>query len=136
MDVKNKRGEPASKWGLIIQFIKFNLVGVLNTAIDMGAFAILTHFGLNMYAANVISYSLGLVNSWVWNSRWTFGDKKMNGKKVLGFVAVNLLAMGVQMAVLWVGKGKLGLNHNLAKLLAIPFGLVVNFLGNRLFVFK
>lgn len=136
MDKKNRQAEPNSKWKLLIQFVKFNLIGVLNTAIDMGTFALLTHFGINIYAANMISYALGLTNSWIWNSRWTFGSKKLDGKKVFGFIAVNLLTLGVQTVILWIGRDRMGLNHNVAKLLAIPFGLIINFLGNRFFVFK
>lgn len=131
-----KTEKDVSKWAWLIQFIKFNCVGVLNTLIDMGSYALLTYLGCNIYLAQVISFSLGLTNSWIFNSRWTFSDKKVTGKRLLLFIAVNLVALGVQMTVLWFGTTKMGWHPMIAKVVAVPFGLIVNFLGNRLIVFN
>lgn len=131
-----KSDKNASKWALLIQFIKFNCVGVLNTLIDMGVYGLLTYFGCNIFVAQSISFVCGLTNSWIFNSRWTFSDKKITGKRLLLFIIVNLVSLGIQMTALWIGTTKMGWHPMVAKVVAVPFGLIVNFLGNRFIVFN
>lgn len=117
--------------------IKFGMVGVLNTAIDFGVFTLLTQvFGWGVEVSQVISYTCGLVNSYFFNSRWVF--KKENKKstvQVAKFVAVNLVALGVSVGVLSLLVNSLHMNQMWAKVIATCFSLVVNFIGNKLFVF-
>lgn len=131
-----KPEQNASKWAILIQFIKFNCVGVLNTLIDLGSYSLLTYLGCNIYLAQVIAYTLGVTNSWIFNSRWTFNDKQVTGVRLLLFILVNLAALGMQTVILWFGTTRMGWSPIISKIVAIPFGLVVNFLGNRLIVFR
>ena len=120
----------------LIKFIKFNAVGLLNTLIDLGVYTLLEAVGLYYVAAQVISYLCGMANSYVCNSLWTFREKNTSAGKVLAFVAVNLAALGVSIGVLAACRGLWGLEGLWAKVISLPFSLGVNFLGNRLFVFK
>lgn len=120
----------------LIKFIKFNAVGLLNTVIDFVVYTLLTAVGMNFAAAQVISYGCGMLNSYICNSRWTFKEKKDSAGRVFGFVLVNLAALGVSIGMLALCKNLWGLEGALAKLIATPFSLVINFVGNRLFVFK
>ena len=54
------------------QFIKFSAVGVTNTLVDFIVFWLLTHAGMNYMLSQVFSYSAGILNSYIWNSKWTF----------------------------------------------------------------
>lgn len=62
-----------NKW---IPLIKFALVGVVNTLIDFAVYALLTTIGVNYILAQWISYSAGILNSYVMNRKWTFEKKK------------------------------------------------------------
>jgi putative flippase GtrA len=84
---------------------KFGLVGIMNTAIDLGVFNVLSQvFGLYVVAANVISVSIAIINSYLWNKNWTFQDKEK--KDVLGqfakFVSFSLVGMGIQTFMVWL----------------------------------
>lgn len=121
-----------------IRIIKFGLVGGMNTLVDYAVFAALTQLlGVYFVIAQIISYACGLANSYFFNSKWTFkADGERNLNVLARFVVVNLAALGVSIGILALCK-QLGLsNELLAKLVAIPFSLAVNFIGNRLFVFK
>ena len=63
--------------GGINKFIKFGLVGVLNTLINWIIFALLNFVGVYYIVANVIAYAIATANSYIWNSKWVF---KYNGK--------------------------------------------------------
>ena len=57
----------------LLKAAKFAVVGVVNTLIDYGVFALLAQvLFVNVYLAQVISYSCGILNSYIWNRSWTF----------------------------------------------------------------
>lgn len=131
---KEKRG--AAKW--LVQFIKFNIIGISNTVVDFLIYTLLTALGLNIYVAQVAGYGCGMINSYIWNSRWTFREeKKRNAREIALFIAVNLVALGVGEGVLYLCQNVFHIESaTLSKLISIPFSMGVNFVGNKLFVFN
>lgn len=121
----------------LVQFIKFNLVGVLNTLVDLGVYAVLTAVGLNKYVAQVISYACGVLNSYLFNTLWTFKkERRRTAKEFFLFVCVNVVSLGVSLGMLYVAEHYLHVEGKLLqKLIATPVAMVVNFFGNKLFVF-
>jgi putative flippase GtrA len=121
------------------QAVKFSLVGVVNTLLDMLIFALLTLlplFAAQYVYAQVISYSCGVVCSLALNKLWTFKQREpMRIGQIVCFLLVNLAALGVSSGALYLYQGW-GLAPLLAKVLSVPFSLGVNFVGNKLFVFK
>ncbi len=125
-------------WDMFVKFIKFNIVGVMNTALDLGIFALLTWIGVGEGLAKTVSYSCGVLNSYFWNSRWTFKQEhKKSAREFLLFVLVNLFSYAVARLVLQGSLTWLHIeNANVRSLIATPASVIVNFIGNRLFVFK
>ena len=118
------------------KFIKFNIVGVINTLVDLLAYTLLTYLGMSILPAQAISYVLGAANSYILNSGWTFKNKSFSWVKLLLFVMVTLLGYGLSVAILFFLKRHWRLAGFFAKLIALPFTIVFNFAGMRLFVFK
>ena len=121
-----------------LKIIKFGLVGCLNTLVDFLVFTLLNRiFGI-YYAAKVISYACGLLNSYFWNTRWTFREEhKKSTREAALFVLVNLVSLGVSLLMLYVCKNVLGISVDiLSNLIATVVSLLVNFTGNRLIVFR
>ena len=56
----------------IVRFIKFGMVGVLNTLVNWVIFFILETCGVYYILANIISYSLSTIHSYLWNTLWVF----------------------------------------------------------------
>jgi putative flippase GtrA len=52
--------------------IKFGVVGIVNTGVDITLFVVLVQMGLSPIPANIISFSVGAINSYLANSRFTF----------------------------------------------------------------
>lgn len=125
-------------WDMFVKFVKFNIVGVMNTALDLGIFALLTWAGVGEGLAKTVSYSCGVLNSYFWNSRWTFKQEhKKSAREFLLFVLVNLVSYAVARIVLQGSLTWLHIeNANIRNLIATPVSVIVNFIGNRLFVFK
>ncbi len=68
-------------------FIKYSLVGVSGTILDLGIFtALITFTGLGSTLflrgiATTLSFAVAVTNNFVWNKTWTFKDKDPNIKK-------------------------------------------------------
>lgn len=79
-------------------FIKFGLVGASGVLVNLGAFALLLHAGLDKYFASPVAIELSIIWNFLLNNYWTFrwretGDRvRIRGLK---FNAVSFLTLGV-----------------------------------------
>lgn len=120
------------------QLGKFGIVGVANTLIDFGVFMLLHgKMGLVYSVSQVISYSCGMTNSYLWNKFWTFKSRrKIHFVEVAKFVLVNLASLSIALGVLYVLRERQKWGAAESKVLATLGSLLVNFLGNKLWVFR
>ncbi len=120
------------------QLIKYGAVGVLNTAVDFLVYQLLTFIGINYAVAQCISYSCGILNSYLFNSRWTFKeDAKREKSEFVAFVVVNVISLGLSVLLLKVCYDVLGIESDLiSKAIVTPIVMVINFIGTKLLVFK
>lgn len=93
----------------IVQFIKFGIVGVSNTAVDWIVYYFVA--GSIITASNAkptvkaISFAVAVVNSYIWNTIWTFRKEYSQSTDNVGstgksaifvkFVVVSLVGWGV-----------------------------------------
>ena len=88
------------------RIIRFGLVGVVNTAIDFALFALLFYvFDWPLLAANAAAYGAAVVNSYLLNKYWTFGDTSRGRTAVLRgvlFVVLNLVGLALASVAIWL----------------------------------
>ncbi len=137
------------------QMMKFAIVGVLNTMVDFAVFQALNLLLGWVYVAQVIGYTCGIINSYIWNSNWTFREQRTRSfREIALFIVVNLASLGVSLGVIWLCRDVFGITNEwvaswmpaalngfikgdtVDKLIATCFAIVVNYVGNRLFVFN
>ncbi|MBN2440928.1 MAG: GtrA family protein [Spirochaetales bacterium] len=125
-------------WIKFEQFIKFNLVGLVNTAITFIIFALLNKFfQINKFVAEPVGYSCGLINSFIMNKLWTFGKKhRFHVLEGIKFVIVNGIALGGTLLILMVSEDYLHIDVLWGKLIGYCFSIPVNYLGFKFWVFK
>ena len=58
-----------------MQFIKFSLVGVMNTLISEGIYVVLVFLGGHYLVASFVGFTLSVLNAYFWNSRYVFHDE-------------------------------------------------------------
>ena len=122
----------------LYKLYKFGMVGVMNTAVDFLVYTVLVSvLGWGLYVSQVISYSCGMLNSYVINRKWTFSTK--NGFfswELVRFILLNLSMMLLGMAIIWFCTQQLMLHKLVAKLISTVLVLVVNFLVSNFWVFR
>lgn len=139
------------KYPIIMQFVKFVVIGFINTALD---FAILNlemwmfsiYAGWPIIIFNVVSFAIASTNSFIWNRLWTF--KVKSGEKVamqyLQFIIVTAIGMGINSSIVYLGTTVVGphfglhpqLWANVVKVFATCISLIWNFFGYKFVVFK
>lgn len=121
------------------QPLKFGLIGVLNTLINLIVFYFLfDSLGIHYIFSAIFAFFVANINSFIWNKIWTFEEKFKNKFKIkyLKFLNVSLLALGFNLFFLYIFVEFFNLNHLLSQFLAICFSLSINFFLNKRWTFK
>lgn len=118
--------------------VKFQAVGILNFFVDFGVLSLLNRVFLwPLVISNVVSYTCGVVNSFLLNRYWTFGQRlKFFSRHFVAFVLVNLISLGINTLAVHILGDLYALPNIFAKLIATVFSFTVNFAGNKLLVFR
>lgn len=118
-------------------FIKFGVVGVLNTLINWLIFGVLNFLGVYYILANVIAYCIATANSYIFNSKWVFEYNGENKKgTTIKFVILNLIGLGLNTTILYFLVDIANLNKLISLVIATGIVMVVNYIVNKLWVFK
>ena len=118
------------------RFIKFGLIGVLNTLITISSYMLLVYLGVYYILANIIGYSLGVINSFYWNKNWVFQVNSKQRNIFMKFVLVNLVTLVINTLILYLLNHYLHIHSYLAQIIATGFGLIVNFFLNKKWTFE
>lgn len=152
--METNMSKPAEGKRSFIQFIKFALVGASNTIIDMLVSMVLNAIFHWYYFAKVIGYCCGVLNSYLLNSRWTFREeRRKDAKEIISFIGVNLVVLLISLGLMSLMKNtwnlvewwdtlslpswmlKLINGERFCMLVSAVICIVINFIGNKLFVF-
>jgi putative flippase GtrA len=117
------------------QFLKFGVVGFLNTLITIVSFQLFIHFEVNYIFANIFAYFLGMTNSFVWNKNWVFREKLFRVSLLVKFVIVNLISIVFNTWMLYLLVKGLNIYTTMAQILSTGLGLVINFTLNKKWAF-
>ena len=145
------------------RFIKFGLIGVLNTLVDFVVFYLLDKFviqdgptvvllGMTIvagpYISNAISYVVANIHSFIWNKFWTFQKKEPLTRREVGryivtscgFLIISSIGLSLFMSVFQMPAFAAIIPAGLIPLAAkIPNTCVTmfyNYLMNKFWVFK
>lgn len=125
------------KTNSLIQFISFNIIGMLNTALAMGIYFLVVylegHYSLALFA----DYAFGICFGFFMNKRFTFrvqaqATVKMFAKMIFSYGLLFL----ANLALLACTVEFLALNEYLAQILSFCCLMVVSFFLQKLFVFR
>lgn len=136
--------------GSLFQIAKFAVVGGLNASIDFGVLNILIIFtqvasGSYFSLFKALSFIVANINSYFWNRSWTFeGRSQIGTGEYAKFFSVSLGGLLINVAAASIVVNLIGpqfglsseLWANVGALFASLAGLLWNFLGYKLMVFK
>lgn len=112
--------------------LRFGIVGVFNTVVDLAAFALLLAAGATALAANVGAWLVAVSFSYAINSRWSFerSGELHEARSIARFLGMGaLISLGVSSAAILALAPLTGLWP--AKLIGIVVAAVLNFFAAR-----
>lgn len=133
----------------ILQFIKYCLVGVLNTLVTLAVIYLCkSMLGWNLYVSNALGYICGVINSFLCNKQWVFRSHGNYLPEAVRFLVGFALCYGLQFLLVWMltesafGSYEfmiLGIvisGYGIATLLGNVVYTLANFVYNRLVTFR
>lgn len=124
-------------------FLKFILVGLINTAVGAAVmFGCYNLLKCSYWFSSAANYVVGSIVSYFLNKYYTFKVKKRSWKYVLKFVAnisiCYLLAYGIAkpLTARVLSGMSVSVQENVAMLVGMGLFVVLNYFGQRFFAFK
>lgn len=125
------------------KFLKFVLVGVVNTLVGSAVMFLLYNLaGCGYWFSSVMNYVVGSVVSYFLNRRFTFGVRERSLKQVLRFILNIAVCYGIAYGLarplvrLILQSAAQAVQDNAAMLVGMVVFTALNYLGQRFFAFK
>lgn len=133
--LQGARRHPA--WPVLVQFVKFGIVGVLNTLLTFAVYTLLLKvFGVWYLAASAIGFIVGTINSFLINRRWTFREHVGDALTPVRWAVVQCCGLGVNEGLLYVFVHQARIDKLVAQALATVVVTVSTFFANRAWTFR
>ena len=122
---------------LLAQLLRFGLVGFSNTAISLSIYYIFVHIDPQLYLiGNIIGFIASIINAYFWNSRFVFRVKKHSTRQFIRlFISYGTIFL-LSTLFLYISVTYLRISEQIAPLLNLTLTIPLNFLINKLWVFK
>ena len=126
---------------LIIQFIKFGLVGVSNTVVSMVVYYLFLWISPNLYmVGSVFGTIVSIANAFYWNDKFVFSGNandwhskvKRLGKTYISYGGTSILSN----VMLWIEVAFFGVSKTIAPIVNLIVTIPLNFVINKLWTFK
>jgi putative flippase GtrA len=126
---------------LVAQFIRFGLVGLTNTALSYGIYALILWLGGHYILASVVSFVISVAWSFLLNNRFVFrkatGETRVWWKTLLKtYLSYGVTGLLLANALLYLWIDVLSVNQYIAFLLNLVITIPANFLLNRFWAFR
>jgi putative flippase GtrA len=122
---------------LLIQFVKFGIVGVSNTLLTFAVYTLLLKvFGVWYLAASAIGFAVGTINSFLLNRRWTFRGHVGDALTPVRWTVVQCGGLGVNEGLLYVFVHDARVDKLLSQAFATAVVTITTFLANRAWTFR
>jgi putative flippase GtrA len=118
------------------QWLRFAIVGAANTLLSWCVYAVLEHAGVHYLLASGLAFTVGAVNSYAFNRRWTFRSRGRRTPEAVRFGVVQCVGLAVDVSLLYVLVHHVSVHHLVAQALVFPVASAVTFTLSRGWAFR
>lgn len=128
----------------IIQFIKFGMVGAINTILSY-AITNMGYYILNLHeqVCNLIAFVITVFISFMLNNKFVFKKEDENKEKrsfweslIKVYISYSITGLFLTALLLFVEESMLGIPHYIATLMNLIITIPLNFILNKFWAFK
>lgn len=126
---------------LILQFLKFGLVGVSNTLVSWACYYLFLWIDENLYiVGSVIGTVVSIANAFFWNDRFVFKGGRNDWKSKLKRLGKTYVSYGftsiLSTVLLWAEVQFFGIGKGIAPVINLLITVPLNFLINKCWTFR
>lgn len=123
---------------LLIQLIKFGIVGIIAMLIDLGVLMLLKEIlHVDVLWASAAGFSVSVVVNYILSMLFVFrGGAGSKVKEFAVFVALSIGGLLINQFIMWIGTEKLTAYYLWVKLFALVFVPIYNFVTRKFFLEK
>jgi putative flippase GtrA len=122
---------------VLLQFVKFGVVGVSNTLIFFAVYTVLLKaFGVWYVAASGIGFAVGAVNGFLWNRAWTFRGHVGDALTPVRWFVVQTSGLLLNLGLVYLFVDGLGMGELSGQAVTIVIVTLVTFFANRAWTFR
>ncbi len=118
-------------------FIKFCIVGIFSTSINYLIYLYLFSQDASIFLSSAIGYGFGTITSYHFGRIWVF-EREYEFKRIdlLKFVIIYSINGYIVALITSNLSEKILLDYRLSWVVAIFYGMISNYFGSRIFIFK
>ena len=124
---------------LIKQFIKFGIVGAINTVLSY-AITNINFYVLNLHAqvSNIIAFIITVFISFILNGKYVFKSEKQNFWKSLikVYTSYSITGLFLTAILIYIEEELFGIPHYIATLMNLVITIPINFILNKFWAFN
>jgi putative flippase GtrA len=127
--------------GRLGETVRYLIVGVLTTLVDMGVFALATGvMDMPVNAGNIISIIVAILFAYIANKLVVFRARSPDRRGLFlefaKFIGARLITMALEVGVVWLIAGAAGGDKYAAKAIALVLVIISNYILSKLIVFR
>ena len=123
---------------LITQLIRFGIVGVIATVVDVALLVFLQEVvHIDVLVASALSFSVAVIVNYILSMLWVFKSKgESRIKEFVIFVSLSIGGLLITQLVMWLGTEVMSIYYLAVKIFAIVFESTYNFVTRKIFLEK
>jgi putative flippase GtrA len=118
------------------RFLRYIVVGLTSTAIDVACVAVLLRTDLSYWLAVTLGFIAGLIVNYLLHVAYTFGARLKVVAQAVRYGTVVALNYLLTLAIVWIGHELLGGPVLAAKIASLPIIAMTGFLLSKYWVFR
>ena len=118
------------------QLLRYGIVGLASNALGYALYLGLSYAGLGPKLAMSLLYVLGMLQTFVFNKRWSFRHGGMHGQAFIRYIVTYGIGYFINLLALFVLVDRLGFPHQIVQAVLIVIIALFLFMLQKLWVFK
>ena len=119
-----------------MQIIKFGIVGIIATFVDMGVLVVLKELlHIDVLVSAAISFSVSVLVNYILSMTFVFKSKNKDKlREIIIFVLLSVGGLFINQLILWIGVNFTPVYYLIVKMFALVIVPVYNFITRKIFL--